>query len=182
MKYLKRTALAFGLLPAFVAAPVSNAASLDVDVDITLPEVVILYGYTDIDLTLNANQLGPLLEASCTSDQCTQNSGATTGNVNAGGNIDLGLDAAVTVNAAGTNPVIRLENSWGVRGVGFNNYDESVSATAGNEVQGLAIQDLGAPSLTLNTGYVEFELNLSDLDPNNDGAVSANYTITVVGS
>ncbi len=176
MNYLKRTALTFGLLPAFMAAPVTNAASLDVDVDIDLPNVVILYGYTDIDLTMAADQFGPLLDSNCTTDDC-----AVGDNTPKTGEINAGLvDLAFTNNAAGTNPTITLDNSWGVRSFGYTSLQPSIvdngsDASVGN----LAIEQITTPSPTLQTGSVSFDLDLSQITTDN---VSASYTITVVGS
>ena len=179
MKILKKALLASAVTAAFASAPSIQAATLDVDVDITLPNVIILYAYTDIDLTIAADQLGPLLDTACTSDDCEVDMGATTGILTALGTT---LDLALTSPAApGADPTVRLDNSWGVRGLGFSTYNESVTPLAGNEVLNLTIEDLGAPSLTLQTGYVEFDLDVSDPDPDNDGFIEANYTITVTG-
>lgn len=178
MRNLSKALLASAVLAAM---PVANAATLDVDVDITLPNIIILYAYTDIDLTIAVDQLGPLLDTACTSDNCSVDEGATTGALTTLG-MTLDLDIASTVSPTlGTNPTIRLDNSWGVRGIGFSTYNESVTALAGNEVINLAIEDLGAPSLSLQTGYVEFDIDLTNPDADNDGSIEANYTITVTG-
>lgn len=176
MKYLKRTALTFGLLPAFMAAPVTNAASLDVDVDIELPNVVILYGYTDIDLTMTADQFGPLLDSNCTTDDCAVGDNTTQSGVLNNGSVDL----AFTNNAAGTNPTITLNNSWGVRSFGYSSLAPSIVDNGSDApVQNLAIEQITTPSASLQTGYVEFDLDLSQI---NTDSVRASYTITVVGS
>jgi hypothetical protein len=160
----------------------AQAATLNVDVDITLPEIIILYAYTDIDLDIAADQLGPLLEAACTSDDCEIDLGTKSDTLAALGttlDLDIASDIAPVV---GANPTITLDNSWGVRGIGFANYDESIAADVGNEVLNLVIEDLGAPSLAVQTGSVSFDLDLSNPDFDNDGFIEANYTITVVGS
>lgn len=182
MKILKKALLGSAVAAVISTTPVTQAASLDVDVDITLPNIIILYAYTDIDLTIAADQLGPLLDTACSADDCTVDQGATTGVLTAlGTTLDLAIASAAS---PGTNPTVRLDNSWGVRGVGFTTYDESVTALGGNEVLNLAIEDLGAPSLALQTGYVEFDLNVAAVagpDADGDGFIEANYTITVTG-
>ncbi|MCW8855721.1 MAG: hypothetical protein OQJ95_00045 [Kangiella sp.] len=176
MKYLKRTALTFGLLPALMAAPVTNAASLDVDVDIDLPNVVILYGYTDIDLTMTADQFGPLVDASCTTDDCSVADNTTQSGVLNNGTVDL----AFTNNAAGTNPTITLNNSWGVRSFGYTSLAPTITDNGSDAPVGnLAIEQITTPSPSLQTGSVSFDLDLSQISTD---SVRASYTITVTGS
>lgn len=175
MKYLKRTALTFGLLPAFMAAPVTNAASLNVDVDIDLPNVVILYGYTDIDLTMTADQFGPLLDSNCTTDDCSVADTAPKSGVLNNGLVDL----AFTNNAAGTNPTITLDNSWGVRSFGYTSLAPTITDNGSDAAVGnLAIEQI-TPSASLETGSVSFDLDLSQITTD---SVRASYTITVTGS
>lgn len=176
MKYLKRTALTFGLLPAFMAAPAINAASLNVDVDIALPNVVILYGYTDIDLTMTADQFGPLLDSNCTTDDCSVADTTPKSGVLNNGLVDL----TFTNNAAGTNPTITLDNSWGVRSFGYTALSPTITDNGSDAPVGnLAIEQITTPTASLQTGSVSFDLDLSQISTNN---VRASYTITVVGS
>ena len=179
MKFFKKALIASAVTAAsFGALSTASAATLDVDVDITLPEVIILYAFTDIDLTLAADQIGPLLDNTCTTDQCAVDMGVTTGVITAGA-VDLGLTVTPT---AGADLTVTLNNSWGVRGLGFANYAETITAGADNEVTSLVIEDLGAPTLELQTGFVSFDIDSANPDPDADGFVEANYTITVVGS
>lgn len=178
---IKKTLMSSAVALAMVSGSSANAATLNVDVDVTLPSVVILYAYTDIDLTVAADQLGPLLDTACTADDCAIDELATTGTLATLGTVDLDIGTAISP-TVGANPTITIDNSWGVRGIGFTSYDESVAAAAGNEVTNLAIEDLGAPTLATQTGSVSFDIDLADPDPNSNGIVEANYTITVVGS
>lgn len=176
MTFLKRTALTVGLLSAFMLAPAANSASLDVDVDISLPNVVILYGYTDIDLTMTADQFGPLLDSNCTADDCSVADTNPKSGVLDGGTVDL----AFTNNAAGTNPTITLDNSWGVRSFGYTALTPTITDNGSDAPVGnLAIEQITTPSASLQTGSVSFDLDLSQINTNN---VRASYTITVVGS
>lgn len=177
MKYLKRTALTVGLLPALMAAPASNAATLDVDVDIDLPNVVILYAYTDVDLTMDADQLGPLLDSNCSSDDCAVADNATqTGVIDTAGNVDLNF----TNNAASSNATITLNNSWGVRSFGASSLSPTITDNGSDAgVESLAIEQITSPSATLQTGWVSFDLDLSQISTS---SVNARYTIEVIGN
>lgn len=176
MKYLKRTALAFGLLPAVMAAPVTNAATMNVDVNIDFPSVVILYAYTDIDLTMAADQIGPLLDSNCTTDDCSvADTNPKSGVIN-NGTVDL----AITNNGSNTNPTITLENSWGVRSIGVSSITPTITNNSTDPgVENFAIEQITTPSAAMQTGWVSFDLNLENISGN---SVNARYTIEVIGN
>lgn len=177
MKYLKRTALAFGLLPAVMAAPATNAATMDVDVDIDFPSVVILYAYTDIDLTMAADQIGPLLDSNCTTDDCSvANNTTQTGTIDTNGNVDL----QITNNASSSNATVTLQNSWGVRSFGTASLSPTITDNGSDAgVENLAIEQITTPSAAMQTGWVSFDLNLANISTN---SVNARYTIEVIGN
>lgn len=165
------------------AAPTAQAASVAVDVDISLPNMLILYAYNDIDLSITAGELAGLYTTCSSVDPavgCAVEETTTTGAIVSGA---VDLDIGSVVAATNTTATVRLNRSWGVRGMGFTSYDESIVLDSGDGVTAVAIEDIvTAPSMTLTTGYVDLTLDLDNLDGDNDGFTEADYTITVVGS
>lgn len=181
MRFLGKLAAVTGISTALFATS-TQAANLDVDVDVTIPDVLILYAYTDIDLDFAAGEFAALLDSSCTSEDCSSAiTAAQLGSI-ASGAVDLGISSDIPT--AGTTANINIQNSWAVRGLGYNNFNASVAAASGNEsaASGFTIAPAsGSLSMTPTQGGVSFDVDLTsnDLD---DGLLEANYTITVTGS
>ena len=178
MNILKKSIVAAVLAASFIFASSSKAAKLDVNVDVNLPNVLILYAYTDIDLTYTAGEFASLL--GCTAEDCTSalttpKSGTISSNA-----VDLGIASDLSTMGSTT---ITLQNSWAVRGLGYGTFKASIADNASESaVSNLDITpSTGTPSMAATTGDVSFDIDLasSDLD---DGTVTANYTITVTGS
>ncbi|AOE49083.1 hypothetical protein [Kangiella sediminilitoris] len=181
MNLLKKSMIAAGIAAGLLVVSPAKSASLNVDTDVTVPDVLILYAYTDIDLSFGAGEFAALLDGSCTSEDCGSAISAAEAGTITGGVTDL--DIATDLAATGTTASITIQNSWAVRALGYGTFTASV-ADNGSEtaVSGLTVAPTtGTPSMTATTGDVSFDIDLtsSDLD---DGLIEANYTITVTGS
>jgi len=181
MNLLTKAAIVTSIATGIFATSATQAASLDVDVDVTVPDVLILYAYTDIDLSFAAGEFAALLDSNCTSEDCGSAITAAESGSIASGEVDLGIvsDLATT----GTSANINIKNSWAVRALGYGTFNASV-ANDGSEsaVSNLDISPAsGTPSMTATAGDVSFDVDLTSSDLN-DGLVEANYTITVTGS
>ena len=185
MNLFKKTAVATMLAAGLFATTSATAAQLDVDVDVTIPNVLILYAYTDIDLTYSAGEFAALLDSTCTADDCASTDPALTATqtgVITGNTADLDIESDLPV--AGTSASITIANSWAVRALGYGTFNASVAPAAGNEpaASGFDISPTtGTPSMTATTGEVSFDVDLTSTDLD-DGLLEANYTITVTGS
>lgn len=182
MNLLKKSAVATALVTGLFAASNAHSATLDVDVDITVPDVLILYAYTDIDLAFSAGEFAGLLDSSCTTEDCASAITAAQSGSITGGAVDLNI--VPDLNATGTSETITLQNSWAVRALGYGTFNASVADNSSEaSVSNFVISPAsGTPSMTATPGDVSFDIDLTDPDPSGDGAINANYTITVTGS
>ena len=181
MNILTKSMFVASLAASLIFASSSKAAELDVNVDVSIPDVLILYAYTDIDLTFTAGEFASLLDGSCTTEDCasaltTAQSGTISSNA-----VDLDIESDLS--ATGTSATITLQNSWAVRALGYGTFNASIADKASESAVGNLVisPTTGTPSMTATPGEVSFDIDLrsSDLD---DGTVTANYTITVTGS
>lgn len=183
MNILKKSMFVAGLATGLIFVPSSKAASLDVNVDVTIPDVLILYAYTDIDLTFASGEFAKLLDGNCTSENCVSALTAPKEGMISDSAVDLDISSDLA--ASGTSASVTLKNSWAVRALGYGSFEASVSHDIGNSdgaVSNLLISpSTGTPSMVATTGDVSFDIDLtsSDLD---DGTVVASYEITVTGS
>ncbi|GAA0205303.1 hypothetical protein GCM10009123_10980 [Kangiella japonica] len=181
MNILKKSTVVAIFATSFIFASSSKAASLDVNVDVSIPDVLILYAYTDIDLSFAPGEFTKLLDSSCSSEDCASALTATQSGTITSSVVDL--DIASDLSATGTSASITLQNSWAVRALGYGTFNASIADKASETaVSNLDITpSTGTPSMVATTGDVSFDIDLtsSDLD---DGTVTANYTITVTGS
>lgn len=179
MSYLKKSVVAAGLAAALFTISPAKSASLNVDTDVTIPDVLILYAYTDIDLQFAAGEFASLLDGSCATDDCASAlTAAEAGTITSGvANLDIASDLA------GTTSSITIQNSWAVRGLGYGTFNASVTDNGSESaVSGLAVSPTtGKPSMTATPGDVSFDIDLTSTDLD-DGLIEANYTITVTGS
>lgn len=181
MNFLAKAAITTSIVAGLFATSATQAAQLDVDVDITVPDVLILYAYTDIDLSFAAGEFAALLDSNCTSEDCGSAITAAQSGSIASGAVDLGISSDLST--AGTSASIDIQNSWAVRALGYGTFNASVT----NDGSESAVSNLdispasGTPSMTATTGNVSFDVDLTSSDLN-DGLVEANYTITVTGS
>ena len=181
MNILTKSMFVASLAASFIFASSSKAAKLDVNVDVSIPNVLILYAYTDIDLSFAPGEFASLLDSSCTTEDCASALTATQSGTISSNAVDL--DIASDLGATGTSATITLQNSWAVRALGYGTFNASIAEKASESaVSNLDITpSTGTPSMAATTGDVSFDIDLtsSDLD---DGTVTANYTITVTGS
>lgn len=179
MSFLKKSILSAGLATAFLAASTANAASLEVDVDIKVPEMLVLYAYTDVDLTLDTGEFAALFDSNCTALDCAVDLSTTKTGAIAGGNVDLGISLG-----SGSTATITLQNSWGVRAIGSGPLAATVTdlATGDSSVSGHTISPTApAVSATGTVGDVSFIVDFNNPDTDGDGFISTNYTIKVTG-
>lgn len=175
MKFLKKALIASAVTAAsFGALSTASAATLQTDIDIDFPQVLILYGFDAISVTVDADFIGDIFtDADCGTGTDCRSGGAdqlvTIDSANAG-TVDVGLAdgdlAAVT--ATGT---LTFENSWGVRELGFTGFDATVTAVGALPagITGVDTTDAtGTTSgFTLVTGdiTVDYDLDALTADP-----------------
>ena len=192
--------LAGATLAATLTSPAAQAASGTVQVDITFPPLVILYYYDNIDVTVDADDLGDALIAANTSlgtDCDEDNSGSalefecaadtdplliSTGSFNTG---ELQYDADISNDAAAsgsldTELTVTLENSWAVRAIA-SSLSATVVAGSGDFTNPTISPTSPTPSMTLtdgdNVGDLTFDVDLDDMT---GLTASDTLTITVV--
>ncbi len=193
LKTLKN-AMGAGLLSAAaIASMPAHAATGQVDVDISLPTVLLMYYYSDIELNLDADALGNYMVGTSGSlcgapgsDFCGSN---TAGIVNVSG-----IGANTNVNGPGLNTPdfqnstinFTLVNSVGVRAIGCTNTytaDFDVTGDPGitpeSDVAITAIDGVACtPNLTL--GDLDFELDLGAITAGTT-LVNATLDVTITG-
>ncbi|WP_223668726.1 hypothetical protein [Kangiella shandongensis] len=181
MSYLKKSVVAAGLAAALFTVSPAKSASLNVDTDVSIPDVLILYAYTDIDLQFAAGEFATLLDGSCTSDDCASPLTTAEAGTITSGVADLNITPDLA--ASGTSASITIQNSWAVRALGYGTFNASVTDNGSESaVSGLAVSPAtGTPSMTATPGDVSFDIDLTSTDLD-DGLIEANYTITVTGS
>ena len=183
-------ALGTGLLTGMLALlPVASAqaATATTTVEISFPQILILYTFDQIDLSVDAAGLADAITpgtTTCAGDYCSDQ-----GTVDLTGT-GLALDGSDTLDAdiaggVGSLPgpvTVTVENAFGVRALGHSSY------TAGVAAAGTPNAAFGSPAVTtpnytglqLSTGDLSFTIDLSQLS---GGATeSQDYQITVTGN
>lgn len=188
-KSLSRIALALAIAAVSALtlthwAPTAEAAATgSTDIDITLPDIVILHYYSDVDISISAAVLGNLFAG--TPGDSTVNEGVVSGTHVSG----LTYDLAMGPSALGGDPsavTLVLQDAWAVRSIsllGFTDTEldidvttttlaHSTVATSDIEITGWAVDDGGgsgdpitfaAPGLASPVvGDVELTLDLTD--------------------
>jgi hypothetical protein len=120
----------------------SKAASVTVDVDLTLPQVLFLYCYSDVSVTVPAQQLANLVGAGLTlTAEGTAPGGAAGDTASLGTNSSnatvSGSDLNVTLNATGgvsttglTTATLNLNNVCAVRGLANSAVSIAIGGTS----------------------------------------------------
>jgi hypothetical protein len=154
-KILSAAALCVAL--AFSPASGAHAASLNVDVDITLPNFLVLYCYDDISVSFTAGQLETALGV--TGGGVTV-SGTPTVSA-AAGQITAALDIATEAPAITTTTNLLLQNVCGVRAlsstgsvsVGITSFASSLVSSGGNGSIAVNSVTPSTASLALTGGF-----------------------------
>ncbi len=167
---------------AVIPAPSVKAATLDVDVDIHFPQIVVLYAYTNIELSITTAGLADALHTGATvsgsdatlADALPNNTTGIT-DMTTAIDLDIASDTQFDLNA---DPVMTLNNAFGVRSLGYTGYSATVSTT-GTELISPTVTTPANTGLTLSTGNLSYTV---DLDAVTGTAASGTFTITVTGT
>lgn len=190
----KMTQIAVAMSAAAFAAPAAHAVQATTTVEVTFPQMLILYTYDRISLDVTAASLASKLGVvggTCTADSYCIEFAAT-------GPLNWDMNNPVDANIAGgaaalpdlSAVAVNIDNAWGVR---------SVSAGGGLAASILAPAALTGPGANLNvvtastdnptptrglgvlnasrTGSIDFTLNLSTLDT--QGRYSGDFVVQV---
>ncbi len=126
-KFVRVACAAMALAAAMPSG--AKAASVTVDVDVTLPQLLLLYCYSDVSVTVPAQQLANLVGAGVTvtaegtapggAAGDTSTLGATSSNATvSGSDLDVTLNATGGVSTTGlTTATLNLNNVCAVRGL-----------------------------------------------------------------
>jgi hypothetical protein len=186
-------------------SPNANAASGDVDIDITFPPLIILYYFTDITVNVDAADLQTVLANTTAFTGCTaavpgddadaaelecgsaNDPNLTTADSATGTtlswDVDITGDALVAADPVSVPVTMTLENSWAVRALTPNTLTATSSVT-GTELTNLSVTPVNPDaSLTLggandNIGDISFQVDLGSADLNDLNATGT-VTITV---
>jgi len=163
---MKRTLLVALLILGLTMVPFgkTEAANLDVDVDIVWPSILILYCYSDVDITVLSADLASLLTGTASGDQSIPVAGpgvANAGLVGATLVADVTIDSdvpALTVSEA--NIPLIIDNVCAIRAIATNGgggVQVSVAYTANTTLDSAGagtgtIDLIGAPAVRVDAG------------------------------
>ncbi len=123
-----------GALIGALALGQNASAQINVDVDITLGSITILYSFTDIQVNIDSTTLGTLFTpAGCTpgalgSQECDLGAANVTPAVSAGAlNADANINPAALANVSAVP--LTLNNVWAVRAIGGTTANTTVGIT-----------------------------------------------------
>jgi hypothetical protein len=193
---MKRLAAVGLIASAALGTQTAHAVSASTTIEIDFPTILVLYHYDTINMLVDAADLGTALAAggtaSCTAsgpgEYCVELTGPVglawdmVSPVDAGMDVDPGTS---TLTPGNVNVVI--QNAWGVRSVGAASMSAGVTGPAnltdGTNNLGVSMTPPGTdnatptPGLALDTGSIEFGVDLTNL--NASGTYSGDFTITV---
>ncbi|MBU2533935.1 MAG: hypothetical protein KKB37_14435 [Alphaproteobacteria bacterium] len=148
------SACCFMALAAFGTTQNAKAASLDVDVDITLPGFLVLYCYDNIDINISAANLSTALGVTAGSSALVPPTGTQTAT---SGTITNDLDIAADTNTSLTTTVdLELQNICAVRGIGTSGStaDITISGVASTLSGGASSGTISVSAVTPSTASV----------------------------
>lgn len=133
-KYLLGAALSCMTMAAQV--PGAQAASVSIDIDVQLPEILVLYCYSDVSVTITSGVFSTIFAAGSTADPdgayvtLATNPDAST----SGANLDVDLDATTdpAIGTPTTTATLNLNDICAVRGI---TSDGTVDVTATGPTQ-----------------------------------------------
>ena len=165
----------------------AQAASLNVDVNIDLPNAMILYAPGQIDLTVTSaaalaylNNGGTAYSSGDTAS-LTNPSALNPGlSVSATNSVDAGVTAGgLEVGADQTDSTLdfSIGNAFGVRAIGYSSLSATVSCTANcADMSGVGTDFAGSVSPSLQTGSIDFTYDITG------GDVTATFQVSVTGT
>ena len=189
-------ALAFGVVVLMLSAsPARAQATGATDVDINLPNIVVLHYYSNVDITIGKNELGTFLTGSAGDSGVVEGTSAPA----SGG---FSPDLAMTPSALTGDPsaaVLTLQNAWAVRAISLSggtdtqlaitNTDNTLTHAGGGTmiITGVAVDDGSSNGATItfaSPGLVTPTVGDVELTVDFSGAVEAGdyldgiYTLT----
>ncbi len=194
---MKKKLAAIALSAAIMCAPggSSHAASVDVDIDITLPSILILYCYDDIALSLSTADLATALGVTNDSGASVNGVGGPTGYTAAPGTVTADMDLTGSAPGVTTTIDLVLTDTCGVRAIASGgtatitvpSFEPTLEAAGGVAngsitVNSVTTSDAGLNGLTLTGGFGT--LNTFDVTMNLDlsGVVAADTFSDTDGS
>lgn len=195
IKTLKRLTAVGVIASAALGMQTAHAVSADTTIEIDFPTILVLYHFDTINLSVSEANLATALGASTSSTSCTAGTGEYC--VEVTGPVGLALDLATPTVDANMNDTIgpltplgtvsvEIDNAWGVRSIGAA-AGLQASVTGNDLVQGAETIPVSndttndtnpAVGLTMATGDIAFDMDLSNLDTS--GTYAGDFTITVV--
>lgn len=192
LKPLKKV-LGVGLLgAAALTNSTAYAAEASVQVDVSLPTVLVMYHYNTITLTLDQTALGGYLvggtAGACLTggDFCDDQGNPAAINVTTIGGTTTVNQAVVDPGLGATDTDITLVDVVGVRALGCGvydaTYDNGASSNGVTIADGTAVAGIDgqACSFGMTTGDLTFNLDFSAIDAG-ASSVSAIFDVTVTG-
>jgi len=141
--------LALGALALMVSsAPIQAQATGATDVDITIPDIVILHYFSDVDIQIGSNEFGTFLTGVAGNSSVDEGTAAPA----AGG---FTQDLAIAPNALTGDPssaVLTLQNAWAVRAVGNAGAQTQLAITV---TDGTLDHATSAATMTISSAVVD---------------------------
>lgn len=184
---IQNTLTIAALTSGLLFAAQSHAASLNVDVDIDLPNAMILYapGQIDLDVTSAAalaylNNGGTAYSSGDTATLTDPSALNPTISVSGTNSVDAGLAAGageIGANQSDTTVDFSIGNAFGVRSIGYSSINAAVSCTANcADISAEGTDFVGTVSPALQTGSIDFTYDIAG------GDVTATFQVVVVGT
>ncbi len=184
---MQRIALTTALSASLLATAGAQAASLNVDVAIDLPNAMILYAPGQIDLTVTSaaalsylNNGGTAYSSGDTASLTDPSALNPALSVSSTNTVNAGIAAGageVGANQTDTTLDFSVSNAFGVRAIGYSSLSATVTCTANcADMTSVGTDFAGSVSPTLQTGSIDFTYDVTG------GDVTATFQISVTGT
>jgi hypothetical protein len=184
---MQQTLTLTALTASLLFAAQSQAASLNVDVAIDLPNAMILYAPGQIDLNVTSaaalaylNNGGSAYSTGDTASLTDPSALNPTLSVSGTNSVDAGIAAGageVGANQSDTTVDFSIGNAFGVRSIGYSSISAAVTCTANcTDMSGVGTDFAGTVSPVLQTGSIDFTYDIAG------GDVTATFQVAVVGT
>ncbi len=170
----------------------AHAATAETTISVNFPSIVVLYTYDSITLDVSEAGLGAAIKGgattvSCSSDQCTASQAAvkdlTATQLTLDGNDVITADITSAVGALPTDIEVTINDAFGARCLGCGTGDYTVTTVDGGDsdvIGNFSPSAMPQNGLTLSTGSLSFQVDLSQVTSN--GVVTEDVTITVTSN
>ena len=188
-----KTLAGAGLIGAMAAsAPAAHAADATITVDVDFPTVLVMYHFSQIDLTVADQAVADFLTGGTASD-CTAGFCDDQGTFTAPSDITDLTAATADAGLDDTNPALNtvppsvdfsVSNAVGVRALGCSTYGVTVTENAGTsagvtvDTGSLSDIDGSSCSLSMTTGSLDFSVDLATIT----GDPSAIFDVSIIGN